>query len=456
MKRVISILLLVCFIFSFTLPHGSVKGASYTISISFTFTPNSNVVVVDGFNRTFSPKPILKGNLLYVPIRYVIEAAGGDVGWNGKTKIVSLKINDTNVSLSPVSSRITINGSANQANNTPILEKGTTFVAIKDIVSMFSGNSTGDYSFSIPKQLIKVFDETGRQVYVPKKINRIASLYPMTTTLLFPFKIQDKLVGAAKGKVVDYSKVFPRISEIPDASSYTSPNVETIVSLKPDVIIAPYTTPLSQLQSVNLPVLLFNMETTQGLLKSIQFLGTILGKAQEATDILVYLNSKLNYIKTQTGFLQNKKSVYFALSSITKTAGSTLIQNEMIVRASGVSVTAQLPGGKVDVSLEQVIKWNPEYIILAPYCSDTVDSVLQNPALQSVKAVKNKNVYKMPQFIGSYDLPEPEVILGIMWLSNTLYPDKVHFDLRNEAKTFYKKVFDYTLTDADLERIFGK
>jgi len=154
--------------------------------------------------------------------------------------------------------------------------------------------------------------------------------------------------------------------------------------------------------------------------------------------------------------LQNKKSVYFALSSITKTAGSTLIQNEMIVRASGVSVTAQLPGGKVDVSLEQVIKWNPEYIILAPYCSDTVDSVLQNPALQSVKAVKNKNVYKMPQFIGSYDLPEPEVILGIMWLSNTLYPDKVHFDLRNEAKTFYKKVFDYTLTDADLESIFGK
>jgi len=163
MKRVISILLLVCFIFSFTLPHGSVKGASYTISISFTFMPNSNVVVVDGFNRTFSPKPILKGNLLYVPIRYVIEAAGGDVGWNEQTKIVSLKINDTNVSLSPVSSRVTIDGSTNQTNNTPILEKGTTFVAIKDIVSMFSGNSTGDHSFpfqnSLSRYLMKQEDK---------------------------------------------------------------------------------------------------------------------------------------------------------------------------------------------------------------------------------------------------------------------------------------------------------
>ncbi len=456
MKKVISILLLVCFIFSFALPHGSVKGASYIISISFAFAPNSNVVIVDGFNRTFSPKPILKGNLLYVPIRYVVEAAGGDVVWNGKTKTISLKINNTSVSFAPTSSSLTVNGGLSQTISLPILDKGTTFVAIKDIVSMFSGNSTGDYSFTIPKQMIEVFDGTGRKVYVPKQINRIVSLYPMTTTLLFPFKMQDKLVGAAKGKVVNYSKVFPKISEIPDSSSYTSPNVETIISLKPDIIIAPYTTPLSQLESVNLPVLLFNMETTQGLLKSIQFLGTILGKTQEATDILVYLNSKLNYIKSQTQFLQNKKSVYFALSSITRTAGSTLIQNEMISRAGGVSVTAQLPGGKVDVSLEQVIKWNPDYIILAPYCTDTVSSVLQNPALQSVTAVKNKNVYMMPQFIGSYDLPEPEVVLGIMWLSNTLYPDKVHFDLRSEAKEFYQKVFDYKLTDADLESIFGK
>ena len=119
-------------------------------------------------------------------------------------------------------------------------------------------------------------------------------------------------------------------------------------------------------------------------------------------------------------------------------------------------MTAGLSGGKVDVSLEQVIKWNPEYIILAPYCSDTVASVLQNSTLQSTKAVAKKNVYMMPKFIGSSDLPEPEVILGIMWLSNTLYPDKVHFDLRSEAKEFYKKVFNYTLTDADLESIFGK
>jgi len=58
--------------------------------------------------------------------------------------------------------------------------------------------------------MIEVFDGTGRKVYVPKQINRIVSLYPMTTTLLFPFKMQDKLVGAAKGKVVNYSKVFQR------------------------------------------------------------------------------------------------------------------------------------------------------------------------------------------------------------------------------------------------------
>ena len=80
MKRIIAVLLLMCFAFSFVVPTtGSVKAASYVINISFNFTPGSNAVVVDGFNRTVSAKPILKAGTLYVPLRFVVEEAGGDV-----------------------------------------------------------------------------------------------------------------------------------------------------------------------------------------------------------------------------------------------------------------------------------------------------------------------------------------------------------------------------------------
>jgi len=61
----------------------------------------------------------------------------------------------------------------------------------------------------------------------------------------------------------------------------------------------------------------------------------------------------------------------------------------------------------------------------------------------------------MPQFIASYDLPEPEVILGIMWLSNVVYGDIIGFDLTEEAKEFYKRVFNYSLLDTDLKFILG-
>jgi len=82
-----------------------------------------------------------------VPIRYVIEAAGGDVGWNEQTKIVSLKINDTNVSLSPVSSRVTIDGSTNQTNNTPILEKGQPLLQLKILYRCFQVIARGTILF---------------------------------------------------------------------------------------------------------------------------------------------------------------------------------------------------------------------------------------------------------------------------------------------------------------------
>jgi iron complex transport system substrate-binding protein len=280
----------------------------------------------------------------------------------------------------------------------------------------------------------------------------------MATLLLFPLNMQDRVIAMPVAKVLNmdnFEKVFPGAKNIPSAGDFRNPNVETILTFKPDLVITSATTQINKLVEVGIPVALLDVETVSGVLKSTQFLGSILGKNTEAKNVLVYLNSKLSYIESKTKYLQNKKKVYFAIGKLTQTAGSTLIQNEIISRAGGISVTSSLKGGKVDISIEQILNYNPDYIILAPYCADTVQSVLSNSALQNVNAVKNKKVFVMPQFIGSYDLPEPEAILGIMWLSNTLYPNEVNFDLKKEAKEFYKAIFNYDLKDTDLSYIFG-
>jgi iron complex transport system substrate-binding protein len=99
--------------------------------------------------------------------------------------------------------------------------------------------------------------------------------------------------------------------------------------------------------------------------------------------------------------------------------------------------------------------WNPDYIVLTSYCSDTINDVLDNPKLKDLKAVKNRDVLRMPSYILAYDLPAQESILGIMWLSNKVYPRVVDFDIAKEARDFYMKVYDFNVPQEDLRNIIG-
>jgi len=453
---------LVLFIFIFALvfslyPIKPLKAASYVPVGTFEFSDGSPNFKIDNFKRTLDVAPISKGDTLFVPIRAVIDELGGTISYNPKEKLVTITLNSTNVNLWLNKDIALVNGKSTSIEM-PVIKNGRMLVSIKDITSLFSGNIISKNSFELPKQLVEAFDTTGRHIMVPKRINKIVSLYPMATLFLFPLNMQDRVIAIPVAKVLNmdnFEKVFPGAKNIPSAGDFRNPNVETILTFKPDLVITSATTQIRKLVEVGIPVALLDVETVSGVLKSTQFLGSILGKNTEAKNVLVYLNSKLSYIESKTKYLQNKKKVYFAIGKLTQTAGSTLIQNEIISRAGGISVTSSLKGGKVDISIEQILNYNPDYIILAPYCADIVQSVLSNSALQNVNAVKNKKVFVMPKFIGSYDLPEPEAILGIMWLSNTLYPNEVNFDLKKEAKEFYKAIFNYDLKDTDLNYIFG-
>ncbi len=456
MKKILSIFLIAVFLLV-SIPTNQVDASSYVPVATFVFTENSNKFNVDNMVKSLYGETFTQSNTLFVPLRNVIEEVGGSISWNGKEKSISIVLNDLNVNLKINSNYAYVNKKEVKILLL-ILKNSRSFISLKDLANLLNGTVVSENSIEIQKQLAEVFDTTGRKIKVPVKISKIVSLNPMVTLFVFPLKMQDKLIATpTAAKVINktnFEKVFPNLSNLKDGSDFKNPNVETILSLKPDVVISSSGTPVQKLEEVGIPIALLSIEDTHTMLKSIQFLGTILGRTKEATDTLVYLDSKLAFIKSKTDPIQKKKTVYFALGRLTQSAGTSLMQNDMIERASGVSVTKDIKGGKIDVSIEQILSFNPDYIIVAPYSTDSVESILSNSVLSGVNAVKNKNVYKMPQFLGSYDLPEPEVILGIMWLSDVLYGNSVNFDMKKEAKEFYSKIFNYNLTDADLKYIF--
>ncbi|UIY29603.1 hypothetical protein LZK73_01160 [Neorhizobium galegae] len=106
------------------------------------------------------------------------------------------------------------------------------------------------------------------------------------------------------------------------------------------------------------------------------------------------------------------------------------------------------------INKEQIAQWDPEIIFLNAFEARlNIDWVYNDPILSLTKAARNKRVYKMP--LGGYrwDPPNQESPLAWMWTANITQPDVFKYDLRAEMKTAYKTLYNYDITDADIDGI---
>ena len=115
-------------------------------------------------------------------------------------------------------------------------------------------------------------------------------------------------------------------------------------------------------------------------------------------------------------------------------------------------------GDAVPVSLEQVIAWNPEVILVAsdPTLETNVyEQITTGSNWATITAVKTKQVYQIPR--GPFDWfdrpPSVARLLGARWLGTLLYPDLYKYDMRAEAKKFYKLFYQWDLTDAQFDAL---
>lgn len=118
---------------------------------------------------------------------------------------------------------------------------------------------------------------------------------------------------------------------------------------------------------------------------------------------------------------------------------------------------AESLGYSQELTVEQLLLWNPDVIVVSNTraVQSPVDAVLTNPKLKNIKAVKQGAVYPCPIGAFWWDRPSPEAILGVLWLSQTLYPEVMaDVDLKHEARFFYHTFYGHELTDAEFETFF--
>ena len=305
---------------------------------------------------------------------------------------------------------------------------------------------------------LTLIDQVGRTVTVPKPVERVVPMIPSITRALVGLGLVDKIVGMDSSShqyAYDvYPKAFPE-EEIPNVGSVFDPNEELILGLKPDVIFAfagnnDYLVVWNEFQEkTGIPVVGKTFEATyQQMFAEIEDTAIVVENEKEAEELILYLKEKLDKVTEVTSKIpDSEKPKVLSVGSHDITRVSAVY--EPIDAAGGINVAGhliQVPGpGGVDVSIEQIIAWNPDIFLIrrsSVTSKLTVEDVLSDSRLETINAVKNRKVYYAPGAFYLVGADVPRVIAETFLIAKLCHPDKFEdFDLEKEGNEVFERFY---------------
>ncbi len=328
-----------------------------------------------------------------------------------------------------------------------------------------------------------IVDMGGRRVTVPRKINKVFCSNPIGTVdvyLLAP----EKLAGWNFKPALEERKfIEEKYLDLPALGVWMGagavPNAEEIVKAAPDAILCFWTTDRNGIDMADtieaqtgIPVILMDCGINS-VDKVYELLGEYLDVKERAEMLGRYCRNTLETLSEKISVIpeQKRKRVFISQGKgglQTDPVGSIHIQD--VLDFLKLKNVADLPGtagkgmGMPSVSIEQLIYWNPDVILINEYNlndaekSGLYEEILHGEDWSQIKAVRDKKVYDIPQSPFSWFGKPPSAvrILGSVWLANLLYPDYIHIDIRSEIKRFYSTFYRYSLTDTQVEEILAK
>lgn len=304
---------------------------------------------------------------------------------------------------------------------------------------------------------VTVVDQLGREVELDGTPEKIISSYYISTSLLINLGVQDKLVGIeAKAKTREmYKKVAKELIDLPAVGTSKEINIEECANLNPDLVIIPTRLKefIPKFEELNIPVIAIEPETLDQFKETVKLIGKAVGKEEKANKLVNYYDDTISKVKELNKNLTEKQNVYLAGSdSVLKTCTSKMYQNYMFEVCGGENVTKELTDGYwTTISVEELVKKNPDVIYMVGYASYSKDDILKDERLKGINAIKNNKVYVFPSTLEAWDYPTPSSMLGILWLENNLHPDLYSKeDYIKDAKDFYKEFYDIEVSEEEL------
>ncbi len=341
-----------------------------------------------------------------------------------------------------------------------------------------TGATAASTATTAPRATITITDQAGRQLTIPDPIESVYCTSPMGTNLMFmlapdmmvgwnitPTKLEKQYIPEKYRSVIGLGGWFGK---------NTTGNVEEIIKRHPDVVFDLGTLDEGSIDEANRIQGLLNIPVimVDGSLVSsgdtLRYIGKLLKREDRAGQLADYCDGVVREAQNASATLtdSDRMSVYYAEGGKglnTDPAGSEHTEVLDLVGGYNVATVGEDASGygMSPVSMEQVLAWNPQVILVASdpaQESNVYEQITTQGQWSTVTAVKDHAVYQIPR--GPFDWfdrpPSISRILGVRWLGNLLYPDLYKYDMKAEVKQFYKLFYQMDLTDEQLQTLMAR
>jgi iron complex transport system substrate-binding protein len=316
-------------------------------------------------------------------------------------------------------------------------------------------------------------DMSGLQVKIPRDPQRVAVFSGPITQIPYILGVQNRIVATTPAMKQSplIGQIDPAIKNLSDIRGATGEvDYEILKIIGADLVICPPLDGQLIRKRTSIPVVV--VTTTQGdsfeqIVNQIRFVGTVFNRTEEPERYEEFLGSMNRLVSERTRSIpdENRMRVFcgYDPTHLITYGNDTFLQERITLAGCRNAATLnQAEGsgaGKItpsqsEVTLEQVLAWNPDVIIID---SGSPDEIYRDARWAPVSAVKNHRVYRQPQGIFKWSRPNAEsAVFYPVWLAKTVYPEKFSdIDLTELMKRYFTEFFQYHLTDDQVSAILN-
>ena len=322
-------------------------------------------------------------------------------------------------------------------------------------------------------ETITFTDSSGREVVLPANITKIAPSGPVATMILAAFAPEKLVCVGTSVSETQAAYLYEGIETLPVTGQLyggkATLNLEELLATGAEVIVdlgdfkKSVADDLTALQEqTGLPCIFIEADLVH-MADAFRTLGTILGKEERGEELAKLVEETMTMAEENSAKIaeSDRVSVLYSSGSDplgTNAEGSSQAQVLGIVGATNAVVVEDVSskGGGNMINMEQLYNFDPDVVLVTDAAA--LEIIESETAWQELRAVKDGKVYTVPTepYCWLSAPPSMNMILGVWWLGNLLYPEVYDYDMTAKAQEIYKTLWNYDLTVEEAEALLGK